>query len=742
MTTRDDAQPIGVLVVTADPQAGADLTAGLEGGRIDRIQAVRSARDALEFLREDDWIDCVVCDHSLPDIDGVALLQTVRAWAPQLPFVLFTGEGSESVASDAITAGVTEYLIADPSVDQTASLSGIITDAVSYYRRHADVVDPKIQIRSVLDAAPDALLIAQDETVAYTNPRLEELLGGIDLEARLRDRSRNEADGPPAAGTSLEAVLSFADDLTVSSLMAVQQGGPALDSHDADLSLEDGTCVPVEVTVARIEWNSEPAVLILLRDVSEKRVQQDDLAVKTCAMDSAPIGISIGGPTTEEGDNPLVYVNDAFTEITGYDREEVLGRDCRFLQGNDTDKETVTTIGQSIDTGETITTEILNYRKDGTPFWNRLTVAPIDPDGSKETYYVGFQEDITYEHERNQDLRRFRRAVESAGQAIFTTDIDGTITYVNPAFETITGYSREEAIGQTPKILHSGQHDDEYYQRLWETILSGGVWDHEVVDERRSGELYYAHQTIAPLLGEDGDLEEFIAIQSDITARKEREQQFHTLDRVLRHNLRTELNVIEGHADAITSEPDEGTNHATTILESVTDLLETAERGRQITQLLAEPPRRHSGDAVTIVKRVVAELREQYPDATIETDLPDEATILTVEAIDEAVSELVTNAIVHNPSDEPTVTVHVHPLEDTVRIEVADDGPGIPEMEWQVLEEVTQEDALLHGSGLGLWYVYWLIRRSNGRLEFDERDPRGSVVRVVLNRPDVLEKAE
>jgi len=728
---RDGSSPIGVLLVTADSSAGAELRTGLERCGIDRTLSVGSARGALTLLHENDWIDCVVCDHSLPDVDGIALLQTVRSWAPRLPFVLFTGEGSESVASDAISAGVTDYLIAEPDVDQAESLSAMITDAVAYYRRHADVVDPEIQIRSVLDAAPDALLISQGGTVVYANPRLEELLD----EPGLAD---GDPGAPPAAGTPLEAVLSFEGELTASSLTAVEDGGPVLEAHDEDLGLEDGSCLPVEVTVARIEWNGEPAVLIFLRDVSEQRGRQADLTLKNRAMNSTPVGVSIAEPT-DGTDNPLIYVNDAYTEMTGYDREEVLGRDCRFLQGEETDPESVAEIARSIDADEAITTELLNYRKDGTPFWNRLTVAPIDPAEGEDPYYVGFQEDVTAEHERDQDLRRFRRAVESAGQAIFITDVDGTITYVNPAFETITGYGREEAIGRTPKILQSGQHDDDHYDCLWETIRSGSVWDGEIVDKRRSGERYYAHQTVAPLLGENGEIEEFVAVQSDITERKEREQQLHTLDRVLRHNLRTELNVIWGHANAIASETDgDHDDHVTAILESVTDLLEAAERGRQITRILVDPPRRRAVDVGTIVERVVAERREQYPDATVETALPEGATALAVERIGEAISELVTNAIGHNPSEEPTVTVRVLVDGERVRIEVEDDGPGIPEVERQVLGEATQQDALFHGSGLGLWSVYWLVRRSEGHLEFDERDPHGSVVTIVLKRPDVL----
>jgi len=124
------------------------------------------------------------------------------------------------------------------------------------------------------------------------------------------------------------------------------------------------------------------------------------------------------------------------------------------------------------------------------------------------------------------------RAVEAAGHAIFITDPDGTITYVNPAFENITGYGAAEAIGRTPTILNSGEHAKEYYQRLWETILAGDVWKEEIINRRNNGDHYIAHQTIAPVTS-DGDIEQFVAIQTEITDQKAREDQLRQYKRAI-----------------------------------------------------------------------------------------------------------------------------------------------------------------------------------------------------------------
>ena len=126
---------------------------------------------------------------------------------------------------------------------------------------------------------------------------------------------------------------------------------------------------------------------------------------------------------------------------------------------------------------------------------------------------------------RELDPAWFERAVEAAGHAIFITDFQGRIVYVNPAFEAVTGYDADEAVGRSPDILNSGHHDPDYFRRLWETIVAGQVWQEEIVNRRAGGESYIANQTIAPIVDdEDGSITHFVAIQTDITERKEHER--------------------------------------------------------------------------------------------------------------------------------------------------------------------------------------------------------------------------
>ncbi|MGD6818840.1 PAS domain-containing protein [Metabacillus sp. 113a] len=115
------------------------------------------------------------------------------------------------------------------------------------------------------------------------------------------------------------------------------------------------------------------------------------------AMDSAHIGISITDPSLL--DNPLVYVNDGFIKMTGYSSDEAIGKNCRFLQGKETSSRTVSRIRESLKNEKPFVTEIYNYRKNGTAFWNELHIEPVFIESEQKTYFIGIQKDITKQRE-------------------------------------------------------------------------------------------------------------------------------------------------------------------------------------------------------------------------------------------------------------------------------------------------------------------------------------------------------
>ncbi|WP_435075570.1 PAS domain-containing protein [Halorubrum sp. HHNYT27] len=137
----------------------------------------------------------------------------------------------------------------------------------------------------------------------------------------------------------------------------------------------------------------------------------EDLRLKEQAMDEAPVGISIADQSEMgEADNPLVYTNLEFESLTGYG-SEAIGVDCRFLQGEATDPETIATIRAAIDAERPVAVDILNYRRNGQAFWNQLTIAPVRDEAGEVTHFVGFQSDITDRKIRERRLEVMNRVL-------------------------------------------------------------------------------------------------------------------------------------------------------------------------------------------------------------------------------------------------------------------------------------------------------------------------------------------
>lgn len=449
-------------------------------------------------------------------------------------------------------------------------------------------------------------------------------------------------------------------------------------------------------------------------------------------------GISIHEIVTNKNGNPVDYVyqevNATFEQLTGLSSDEVTGKRATEVFPNQDYGPFINKFGQVALENETVAFEAYFA-----PLEIYLAIKAFPLEGER---FVTTFTDISERVEHEQDLRKFNRAVEASGHAIFITESDGTIRYVNPAFEDITGFSREEAKGVNPRILKSGEVPEEHYEELWETILAGDNWTEEIINQRKDGKSYHAHQTVAPIMDDDGEISGFVAIQTDISDLKEMEEnlkertrQLSIMDRVLRHNLRNDLNIIEGYAEIIhNSSSDEHKTYSEHILDECDQLLHTAEKQREITHLLVDPPDIREIDLSSVAHQSATEIQERYPYAEISVSVPKSAIGRATPEIKQAIDELLGNAVAYSDQSVPTVEVLVNEAENEpkITIEVADDGPGIPDMEKDVLLEEDSIEPLYHGSGLGLRLVNVIVSQSNGTLSFEENEPRGSIVEIVL----------
>ncbi|MFW6265669.1 MAG: sensor histidine kinase, partial [Halanaeroarchaeum sp.] len=217
--------------------------------------------------------------------------------------------------------------------------------------------------------------------------------------------------------------------------------------------------------------------------------------------------------------------------------------------------------------------------------------------------------------------------------------------------------------------------------------------------------------------------------------RKEERRLTAVLQRVLRHNLRNSLNIIRGYADVIPDRPD-CLPGLQIIREETRSLENLAREAQEIEDLLREQTSRTTLELDSLVGEVVADVRRANPHATIEVESPPSVTVRAISQLGFALEELLTNAIQHADRPDPTVAVSIVGDEHDVTVQVADDGPGIPETERLPLRGANEIDPVNHGSGLGLWLVRLIVQQSGGSMSVDDRDPRGTVVSVRLPRND------
>ena len=229
---------------------------------------------------------------------------------------------------------------------------------------------------------------------------------------------------------------------------------------------------------------------------------------------AAPTGIGV------VVDRRFVEVNSSLTTLTGYRRDELIGQSSRMLYPSDADFDYVgrEKYRQIVETGVG-TVETRFRHKNGRILDVLLSSSPIDPaDIARGITFTVL--DITQRKKAEQQLRKLAQAVEQSPESIAITNLAAEIEYVNEAFVQNTGFSREEVIGQNPRLLHSGKTPQKTYTELWEAMQQGRPWKGEFINQRRDGSEYIEFAIITPLRQPDGRISHYVAVKEDVTEKK------------------------------------------------------------------------------------------------------------------------------------------------------------------------------------------------------------------------------
>lgn len=262
----------------------------------------------------------------------------------------------------------------------------------------------------------------------------------------------------------------------------------------------------------------------------ENKELRESLHVRNQAMEFASDGISIADAT--QPDLPLIYVNPAFEQVTGYTRDEVIGKNCRFLQGPDTDQSEVDEIRDAIREQRPAHVTLLNYRKDGVPFWNYFSIAPIRNEEGNVTHIVGVQVDVTEQKQAEIALsyskNRLSSIIASAMDGIITVDTDERITLFNAAAEEMFGYRSTDILGQPLEMLIPEQfrdHHHAYIQTFGNSDTATRHMGHQRVVSARhaNGHEFPIEASISQV--SDVDQKLYTVIVRDVTERVRAQQE-------------------------------------------------------------------------------------------------------------------------------------------------------------------------------------------------------------------------
>jgi PAS domain S-box-containing protein len=361
--------------------------------------------------------------------------------------------------------------------------------------------------------------------------------------------------------------------------------------------------------------------------------------------------------------------------------------------------------------------------------WVNTSKIPFIDDNGVITGIIGISTDMTERKKAENELRKFSTAVDQSPANIVITGTDGTIEYVNPMFTTLTGYTFEEAIGQNPRILKSGDTPDLIYKKLWETILSGQVWRGVFHNKKKNGELYWEAAIISPIINDKGVITNFIAIKEDITKRKSDEDKIRQLlaekelilkevHHRIKNNMNTIISLLYLQAESLKDSA------------AITALYDAANRIQSMLILYEKLYQSKGFDKINVsdyLPSLIDEIISNFPDTgnigvdkTIDNF---ELDIKKLQPLGIIINELLTNTMKYafTGRNSGAISISVTLKDNTVCLVIADNGIGMPE-----------SVDFNNSNGFGMQLVSLLTEQLEGRIRIERGEGTGFVLEFDL----------
>ena len=379
-----------------------------------------------------------------------------------------------------------------------AWMLGTIADITEVRRAIEQLKASERKYAAILDGAIEAILIVTLATqrVTWMNPAACALLGYAREElVALSVRNLLPSDGMTAG------LQGFSDLAT----------GPSWVTSYS-LRRKDGTAVLVDIKVSTAVIDGEPSAVAFLADATERhRLERHDHMLAQ-AIEQAGDAILITDLTPA-----IVYANPAFERLSGHKGADILGGQPTVL-GSAQAPGAMEAMWRAVSADGVWSGDLVHQRTDGAQHVAEASISPLTHADGSISGYLAVERDVTTERALTAERERLLTAFSQTSDAVIIADLTGTIEYVNPAFERISGYRRADVIGQNPRIVNSGSQSADFYRALWGRLTRGETWFGTMTNRRADGTLYEVEASISPIRGPGGDVTGYVGVQRDVTA--------------------------------------------------------------------------------------------------------------------------------------------------------------------------------------------------------------------------------
>jgi PAS domain S-box-containing protein len=721
--------PLRVLFIE-DSEGDARLIAlRLQDSGYDVLSERVATAEALSAaLAKQPW-DIVIADYLVPSFGGLEALAMVQESGLELPVIIASGVIGEDMAVEAMRSGAYDYVMKD----NLARLGAAVQRAL----QEADVRRARKQAEEELKRSEEHYKLAQRAAS----------IGSWDwdiLTGKLHWSDQIEPMFGLAPGEFKATYEEFLECVHPDDRQYVIDSVNACVLEGHEYSIEHRIVWPdgsihwvAEIgDVIRDRGGEAIRMLGIVRDITERKQAEEE--IKNLARFPAENPYPV---LRVAKDGTIVYANTASSSLL-----EVW--QCRVGQPLPVSWRAFVLDVLGSGSNKEVEVEV----EDRTI---SLTFAPVPAADYVNVYGL----DITDRKRAGEEVRRLSRAIEQSPSMVVITDTQGHIEYVNPKFTQVTGYAADEVLGQNPRLLKSGEQPPEFYQELWETILSGREWRGEFANKRKDGAFFWELASISPVRNAEGVTTSFVKVAEDITSRKQseealvqyavelqaRNEELDAFAHTAAHDLKNPLGLIIGYAEVLRLD------HADLPPEDIEKYVDAIARngqrmGRIIDELLLlsgvrqveiEPEPLDMASIVTEVQQRLVDIIEEYQAEVI---VPDTwpAALGYGPWIEEIWANYISNAVKYG-GQPPRVELGAGASSgDHVRFWVRDNGPGIaPEEQGRLFTPFTRLDQVrAEGHGLGLSIVRRIVERLGGEVGVESEIGQGSTFLFTLPAAD------